>query len=207
MHKRKDGLNVAHLLVDHKAKDAHLSCSAVVELDGALLVLPVVGLLVPTEVEGAVAEVALELRLPVGGDSGSLALVAVGGLHEGPGGDHLSPDHAGNGRNGIKTGGNVLGTRETNTGSGGEVSNDGKHGNTAVLELNPTEVFEALLALTVEVSHRIEEAKRRLDAKLLVERGRKGGGRGGLGGGGGEGGGAGNEGGNNSELHLCLIFC
>lgn len=67
-------------------------------------------------------------------------------------------------------------------------------------------MFEALLALTVEVSHRIEETKRRLDAKLLVERGRKGGGRGGLGGGGGEGGGAGNEGGNNSELHLWLLI-
>ena len=133
VHKGKDGLNISELLVNHETKDAHLSGTALVELNGALLSLPVIGLLVPAEVNEAIAEVALELRLPSVLDSLGVLLGAVGGLHESDGGDELGPDHTGDGGKGIEATGDVLGTGEANTGGGGQVTNDGKHGNTAVL--------------------------------------------------------------------------
>jgi hypothetical protein len=57
----EDVTNVAHLVMDHKTSDAHHGSTALVELGRALLGLPRVGLLVPSEVDEAVAEVAGEL--------------------------------------------------------------------------------------------------------------------------------------------------
>ena len=56
----EDLIQIAHGVVHDEAEDAHLRGPALVELDGALLVLPLVGLLVPAKVE-AVAPVAAEL--------------------------------------------------------------------------------------------------------------------------------------------------
>ena len=39
--------------MDHEAEESHLRGTALVELDGALLLLPLVGLLVPAEVDEA----------------------------------------------------------------------------------------------------------------------------------------------------------
>ena len=65
--RRKQVTEVAHELVDHDAGDAHLGSTAVVQLDGALVLLPFVGLLVPAEVE-AVAVVAGEFAFASGID-------------------------------------------------------------------------------------------------------------------------------------------
>ena len=121
--------------MNHEAKESHLGGTALVELDGALVLLPLVGLLVPAKVDEAISEVALELGLPSCLDAVGVLLGAVGGLHEGDGGDELGPDHAGDGGEGGKAGGNVLGTGETNASVGGQISNNTEHGNTAVLYL------------------------------------------------------------------------
>ena len=51
--RRKQVPEVAHELVDHDSGDAHLGSTAVVQLDGALVLLPLVGLLVPAEIDEA----------------------------------------------------------------------------------------------------------------------------------------------------------
>ena len=74
------------------------------------------------------------------------------------------------------------------------------------LELDPSEMLEAFLVLALEVAKRIEEAEGSLDADLILERCREGGGGGRLAGlGGGERGGAGEEGGEDGALHCCVV--
>ena len=121
--KGQDGIEVAHLLVDHETKDAHLGGTAIVELDAALGSLPLLALLVPAKVEeglllavevdlGSVAEIAGELGLV----SVNLGGVAVDHLHGRPGEEHLDPNLERERRPGVESGGNVLGSRESNTG-------------------------------------------------------------------------------------------
>ena len=49
--------------------------------------------------------------------------------------------------------------RKTDAGGGGEVSSNGKHGDTSVLELDLTEAAEASLTGTVQHTSRVVEAK------------------------------------------------
>ena len=162
--KGQDGVKVAHLLVDHEAKDAHLSGTAVVQLDAALLALPLVALLVPAKVEeglllavevdlGSVAEITRELGLvPV-----NLGGIAVDHLHGRPGEEHLDPNVEGEGTPCVEAGGDVLGTGEANAGGGGEVSNDGKHGNAAVLQINFDGSIDSQGEYILKLKVRIEE--------------------------------------------------
>mmetsp|Transcript_28414 Transcript_28414/g.53136 ORF Transcript_28414/g.53136 Transcript_28414/m.53136 type:complete len:222 (-) Transcript_28414:34-699(-) len=171
---RKDGIDIAELLVNHKSKNTHLGSTSLVQLNGALPHLSIIRKLVPSKVKGAVAEVSLELswavlkRVHVQAPWSGV-LVLVGGLHHGPGGNHLSPNHTGESIQCGESGWDVLGARETNSGVGGEVSNNGKHGNTAVLELNPTKAVEVLLVSISDASEGVEEAKRGLGTKLAGE--------------------------------------
>ena len=138
--KGQDGVEVAHLFVDHEAEDAHLGSAAVVELDAALGTLPLLTFFIPAKVEeglllavevdlGSVPEIAGELGLV----SVNLGGVAVDHLHGRPGEEHLDPNLEREGAPGIEAGGDVLGSGEANAGGGGKVSNDGEHGNAAVL--------------------------------------------------------------------------
>ena len=102
--------------MNHEAKDAHHSCAAVVDLDRALPLLGSIIELVPTKINETVAEIALELGLPARTNTDGLGLVAVGGLHQGDGGNDLRPDHAGHCVEGSESTGNVIGAREANTG-------------------------------------------------------------------------------------------
>ena len=140
--KGQDGIEVAHLLVDHETKDAHLGGTAIVELDAALGSLPLLALLVPAKVEeglllavevdlGSVAEIAGELGLV----SVNLGGVAVDHLHGRPGEEHLDPNLEREGAPGVESGGNVLGSGEADASGSGEVSDDGKHCNAAVLQI------------------------------------------------------------------------
>ena len=61
LHIADKGDGSSELFVDHEAKDAHLGGTAVVELDGTLGKLGLLGEGIPAEVEGAVAEVTGEL--------------------------------------------------------------------------------------------------------------------------------------------------
>ena len=64
----------------------------------------------------------------------------------------------------------VDGSTQVDTISGGDLSKEGKHTNTSVLDLDVSETVESLLVdITVEESQRIEESKRRLGTKLRLE--------------------------------------
>ena len=80
-----------------------------------------------------ISEVTLEIGRPSGLDAVGVLLGAVGGLHEGDGGNELGPNHAGDGGEGGEASGDVLGAGEAHTGVGGEVTDDTEHGNAAVL--------------------------------------------------------------------------
>lgn len=128
--------------MDHETEDAHLGSAAVVELDAALGTLPLLAFFIPAKVKeglllavevdlGSVAEIAGEFGLvPV-----NLGGVAVDHLHGRPGEEHLDPNLKGEGTPGVESGGDVLGSGEADAGGGGEVSNDGEHGNAAVLQI------------------------------------------------------------------------
>ena len=111
-----DGHVGVELVMNHEAKDAHHSCAAVVDLDRALPLLGSIIELVPTKINETVAEIALELGLPARTNTDGLGLVAVGGLHQGDGGNDLRPDHAGHCVEGSESTGDVLGAREANAG-------------------------------------------------------------------------------------------
>ena len=63
LHKQTDHRVALDLLVHHEAKDAHHGSTAVVELNGTLAELGLLGEGVPAEVESAVAEISGELSL------------------------------------------------------------------------------------------------------------------------------------------------
>ena len=63
LHEEPDDWVALDLLVHHKAKDAHHGSTAVVELNGTLAKLGLLGEGVPAEVESAVAEISGELSL------------------------------------------------------------------------------------------------------------------------------------------------
>ena len=151
---------VVELLVNHEGKDAHLSSTAVVELDGQLLVD---GLLVPAG--------GLELS--------SLDVILASSVAELDEADEEHDLGSSPGRDGIeggKTGlhggeryavGDV--TRKADTSSGNEVAEDGKHGDAAVLGLHLTEAVEALLVGILEESKRVPESKGRLGSDGVLE--------------------------------------
>jgi hypothetical protein len=72
----EDLTQVAHAVVNNQTQDAHLCRAALVQLDGALLGLPLLGLLVPAKVE-PVAPIATEL--------GGAGAVGVADLEDGAG--------------------------------------------------------------------------------------------------------------------------
>jgi hypothetical protein len=204
----EDVTNVAHLVMDHKTSDAHHGSTALVELGRALLGLPRVGLLVPSEVDEAVAEVAGELLsfgevLALNGQS------AVGHFHRELGGEHLCPDHARKVVEGGEASRNIFGTGEADTGVCNEVSDHGKHGDAAVLELDVTDLVEIFLFGVLRIAEHVkgvEEAEGGLDTDRIGDISVEGG-RGGLAGlGRCEGGsGADEEGGGDDKLHGCSV--
>jgi len=86
------------------------------------------------------------------------------------------------------------------SGTGSDLSKEGKLTDTSVLDLNITETIEAALSSLIEQSQGIEEAKRRLGTKLILE-GVQGGG-GGLVLGRGESGGRADKGSDDGRLHV-----
>ena len=194
------------LLVDHEAEDAELGGTAVVELDGALGDLLLLGEGVPAEVDVAVAEVADELV------AGSGDVLHDGDLEEADEGDHLADALEGDGV-GAAEGGKAIGegvegvtgvvdvSGKVDAGAGDDVTEEGKHGDAAVLDLDVTEAVEALLVGTVEEAEGVEETKGGLDAELSLEGGGVSDGGGGTAGlGGGEGGGGADEGSDERKL-------
>ena len=186
--------------MDHKSEDSHHGGTSLVQLDSALGELGVGIKGVPAVVDEAVTEVTNEFS---SGD-----VLHDEDLKESDESEELEKGSRGKAGDGVETGRNVreLGSREVNgsrkTDSGlfDEVSNDGKHGNTSVLDLNVSETVEVFLVSIGDKSEGVEEAKRRLGSEFILE-GLQGGGLGGLLGRS-EGGGSGDEGGKDGELHV-----
>ena len=141
----------------HEAKDAHLGSTAVVELDGHLL---------------------LDCGIvPLGGlELGSLDLILAGGvpnLNQADEGNDLC--NATN-RHGLQSSKTVLYTRkgytvgniarQTHARGSYDVAEHSEHGNTAMLRFDGAEAIEALLIGLLEQAKGIPEAERGLNANL-----------------------------------------
>jgi hypothetical protein len=193
--------------VDHKGKDSHLSGTALVELDGALLELGLFIEGVPAEVDGSVTEVSREFSFTgeVKHDRGFEDSNKEEELNKSTSGDLLEGgETVGDGRKGLS--GVVDGSRKTDAGLLDEVSNNGEHTDASVLDLDGTEAVELLLVTIGDKAKRIEESKRSLGTELVFE-GHVGGDRS-TGGvlGRGKGGGTGDEGGNDDRFHVRIVL-
>jgi len=162
--------------VDHKSKDAHHGGTAVVKLDATLDKLLLLGESVPAEVNVAVPEVTNELS-----GLGAIGLV----LHDkelkktneqkdlsssGSGDGVGSSDGSETVRERVElVSSSVDGSRKVESSTGGDLSEEGKLGNTSVLDLDVSETVEPLLVGIVKESKRIVEAKRRLGSELALE--------------------------------------
>jgi hypothetical protein len=192
------------LFVDHKTNNSELGGTAVVQLDRALGKLGLFIEFVPSVVDPSVTEVTNEFV------AGTGDVLHEGDLEETNEADHLANSVEGDGV-GSLDGGQTVGegaermtgvvnvTREVDSGTGEDVSEEGQLSNTSVLDLDVTETVETFLIGAVEETKGIPASKRSLDTKLVLESTEGGGGHGLLGRG--KGGGAGEEGGNDSELH------
>jgi hypothetical protein len=196
----------SELLVNHKAEDAQLCGTAVVELDGTLgkLGLGIKG--VPSEVEGSVTEVTDEFI------SGSFDVLHDGKLEEANEGKHLEGSGSGDGIRAEKGGdtvgvgrecvsGHVNVSRKVDSVTGDNLSEEGKLTDTSVLDLDVTETVELLLVTVGNQTEGIEESKGSLGTELAIES-HVGGDRGSDGTlGRGEGSGGGDDGGDDDRLH------
>ena len=180
-------------VVDHDAKDAHHSGTAVVELNIELAGLLLGVLDVSAEVSDAVVTVVLG-----GGHPGE--------LDKGEEEEDLEEAGGGDGADAVNT---VWDVGELEVGGGGKVSveldvvvvddgaDDGGHGDAAVLALDGATALEGL-GLGVEPAEGIVDAEGGGGTDLKLVDGERSGGAAGLGGG--EGGSASEEGGKGSEL-------
>mmetsp|Transcript_4199 Transcript_4199/g.11406 ORF Transcript_4199/g.11406 Transcript_4199/m.11406 type:complete len:264 (-) Transcript_4199:10-801(-) len=195
----KDG--DTHHFVSNKSPNSHHCRAALVQFNGALLELGCFIQLIPSKVQGTIAVVTREGRIS--------RHVAVASFRQEGKEDHLtnhvqSVGRISKGRKGLQSVGDAFGARESDSGSGGQVANDGEHGNTTVLDFAFAEFVKVVLVAIGNQVERIPVAEgsdnsgnigkglgpsvqgRSLVAGLL---------------GGSKGGGGGQEGGKNGSLH------
>jgi hypothetical protein len=173
------------LFVDHKSEDSGHGGTSIVELDGTLGELLFLIEIIPSEVNVSVTEVTDELV------SGSGDILHETNFEESDGSNKL--DKSGS-RDGVRSdkGGNSVRERvegvsgeinvsgKVDSSSGGDLSKEGKHTNTSVLDFDVSETVESLLVdVTGEESERIEESEGWLGTELVLE-GLDGGGGSGL---------------------------
>ena len=193
-------------LVHHKSENSELGGTSVVKLDGTLRELLLLTECVPSKVNVSVAEVTNELV------SGSWNILHEGALKDSDEGNDLHKSgsrdgvRAEEGRNTVRVGvervsGVVNVSWKVDSSTGNNLAEEGKLGDTAVLDLDVTEAIEAILVFTGELSEGIEESKRRLGTELVLEGHAGGDGRLGLGSRR-EGSRGGEEGCKDNELHL-----
>ncbi len=185
----------------HKSKDSHHSGTAVVELDSTLGKLGLLVEGVPSEVDSSVTEIAGEFSL-----SGKILHYIQ--LHESDESYNLVNSlnrHGGEG--GESTWDRVEGVSsrvdsswEGDSGTGDDLSEESKLGDTSVLELYITKTVETGLVNTIKKSKWVVESKRRLGTELRLEGVKSSGGLGNLGRS--ESGGGGGKGGGDGKLHF-----
>ena len=113
LRRREDFVQVAHGVMNHQSQNSHLSRPALVELDGALLGLPLLALLVPAKVKSVA---------PITGKLGIAGTIRHANLEDGAGTKDpkvVVEAHVPQGR---EAGGAALGTGESVAGVCGEVS-------------------------------------------------------------------------------------
>eukprot|EP00804_Cyclotella_cryptica_P006219 CCRYP_015277-RA/>CCRYP_015277-RA protein AED:0.47 eAED:0.45 QI:0/-1/0/1/-1/1/1/0/229 len=204
LHLSNNGKLSSELLVNHKSKNSHHSSTSVVQFDGTLLQLGLLREGVPSKVKSSVAEISREFtkashilhdkKLKESNEEEDLKGTVLGDF-----------EGSGPAISDIRELGSIEGdvSRKVDSGTGDDVSQEGKLADASVLQLNITKTVETLLAGFVQQSKGIEESKRRLGTKLILEGGEGGGGLAGLGRG--KGGGRGDEGGDDGRLHFDLI--
>ena len=132
--------------------------------------------------------------------------ITVDHFHGRNGKEHLNQNHVGNSTPGSKSRGNVLGTRESDSGVSDEVSDNTQHGNTSVLELHISEAVELFLVSVGTDSQRIKKSEGSHGTELVVKgTSLEGGGLGGLLGRG-KGSSRSDEGGKDSSLHVEIVI-
>jgi hypothetical protein len=190
------------LFVDHEGQDTHLGGTALVELNGTLVHLGLRIERVPAEVNGSVTEVTDEVS-----SSNVLHDTKLQGTDEC---NNLGNSSTRNGSEGAESVGDgrkggsgvVDVSRKTDTSLGDEVSNNGKHGDTSVLEFDVTKAVELGLVTVGDKAEGIEETKRSLGTERVFESHVGGDRSTGRVLGRGKGGGTGEEGGEDNELHF-----
>ena len=207
LHLSNNGELSSELLVNHKSEDTHHSGTALVKLNSTLLKLGLLVELVPSEVDGSVTEVTNEITGlgTVGGvlhdtklkSSNEKKDLSSSGSRDGVRASN-GGETVGEGVEGVSGSIDVSGKVVSSTGD--DVTQEGKHGNTSVLDLNVTETVETVLVGIIKKSKRIVESKRSLGTELGLEGVKGGGGLAGLGRG--EGGGGGDGGGKDNRLHF-----
>ena len=202
---REEVGNVSELVVNHKGQHTHLGSTSLVQFDGTLGKLGFLIEGVPAEVNEAVAEVTNEFS--------ASDVLHDGKLQE----SNEKKDLKGTGHRDSEGGiPSVSKVRELGSGvvnvsgkvdSSGvdQVSNNTKHADTAVLDLNISKTVELLLVTISNKAKGVEESKRRLGTKFILE-GLQGGGGGGLLGRG-ESSGSGKKGGKDGGLHGFFRCC
>ena len=193
------------LLVHHKSKNTHHGGAAVVELDGTLGKLLLLVKVIPAEVDVSVTEITNVLV------SGSLNVTHEGALQPSNEGDDLNESRGRDGvgseersdavGEGVERVARVVDiSRKVEAATGDNLPKEGELTDTSVLDLNVTETVETLLGdISGEHAEGIEESKRGLGTKLILEGVERGGGLGHRGRG--EGGGRADDGGDDCRLH------
>ena len=157
----------AQLFVDHKGKDTHHGGTALVKLDGTLLELSFGIKSVPTVVDGSVTEVTNEFGFSgdVTHDRGFEDTDKEKKLDKSTGRDGLEGgETVGDGGEACARVVNVSG--KTDSGFLDKVSNNGKHGDTSVLQFNTTKAVELFLVTIGNKTKGIEETKRGLGCQV-----------------------------------------
>ncbi|KAL7441839.1 hypothetical protein ACHAXH_005689 [Discostella pseudostelligera] len=180
--------------MDHQAKNSHHCGTSIVQLNSTLGKLGLLIEGIPSKVKSTITEVTNELS---GGSTVGTVLhdAKLQGTNEG---NNLSKTGAGDGigsgdgspsiGEGVEgVAGVVNVARKVDAIAGDNLSQEGKLGDTSVLDLDISETVEALLVGTIEHAKGVEEAKRSLGTELVLEGGEGGGGLATLGGGEGSG--------------------
>ena len=164
-----------NLLVDHKSKDSEHSGTAVVKLNGTLGKLGLFIKVIPSEVNVSVTEVTNVFI------AGSLNVAHEAALQPSDEADDLSLSLEGDGVVTDK-GGNTVGegvegvsgvvnvSWKVDSGTGDDVTKEGKLSNTSVLDLDVTKTVETFLGdISRKHTEGIEESKWGLGTKLVYK--------------------------------------
>lgn len=193
----------------HKSKDTHHGGTAVVQFNTSLSKLGLGAEFIPSKVNEAVAEISREF-------SGSSHILHDEKLKKTDEENDLSESGL---RNGIRAGDGgktirvrvegislkIDASRKVKSGTGHDLSKEGKHGNTSMLKFDVSKTVELGFIAIGNQTKRIVESERLLGAQFSFERLDAGGGRGLLGRGKSSGGA--NEGCEDSELHGDRYYC